>query len=64
MAGVAMASAEYGLTSPPTPWLTSLIGWFGEALTSILAGEQTVEAAMEDMQRQAEIALSAQELSE
>jgi multiple sugar transport system substrate-binding protein len=64
MADVARASADYGLTSPPTPWLTSLIAWFGEALSSILNGEQTVEAAMEGVQRQAEMALDAQRLTQ
>ena len=64
VADAALASAEYGLTSPPTPWLMDLFNWLGQALTSILTEEQTVEAAMQQVQRQAEAALAAQELGQ
>jgi len=64
VADAALYSAEYGLTSPPFPWLTELFTWLSQALTSILTGEQTVEAAMQDVQQQAEAALAAQELGQ
>jgi len=60
----ALASAEYGLTSPPTPWLMELFTWLNEALTSILTGEQTVEAAMQEVQQRAEAVLAAQEMGQ
>jgi len=64
VADAALASVEYGLTSPPTPWLTGLLDWLGQALTSILTGEQTVEAAMHEVQKKAESALAAQKLGQ
>ncbi len=62
VADAALASAEYGLTSPPTPWLMEVFTWLNEALTSILTGEQKVETAMQEVQRKAEAALAAQEV--
>jgi len=64
VADAALHSAEYGLTSAPSPWLMDLLTWFGQALTAILTGEQTVQAAMQEVQRQAEAALAAHELSQ
>lgn len=57
---VALASAEYGLTSPPIPWLMEVFDWLGQALTSILTDEKTVETAMQEVQQKAETALAAQ----
>jgi len=64
VADAALYSSECGLTSSPTPWLMEVFDWFSQALTAILTGEQTVEAAMQELQRQAEAALAAQELSQ
>ncbi|MEA3346388.1 MAG: sugar ABC transporter substrate-binding protein [Chloroflexota bacterium] len=61
VAETALASAEYGLTSPPTPWLMNLFEWLGQALTSILTKEQGIGEAMQQIQQKAEAALAAQE---
>ena len=61
VAEAALAGAEYGLSSPPTPWLMEVFTWLNEALTAILTGEQTVEAAMQKVQQRAEAVLAAQE---
>lgn len=59
VADAALASAEYGLAPPPTPWLMEILTWLNEALSSILTGEQTVETAMQEVQQKAERALAA-----
>jgi multiple sugar transport system substrate-binding protein len=64
VADAALASAEHGLTPPPTPWMGELLSWLGEALSAILTGEQTVEAAMQEVQQKAESALAAQAVAQ
>jgi multiple sugar transport system substrate-binding protein len=61
VANAALASAEFGIAPPPTPWLMDTLTWLNEALTSILSGEQTVAAAMQQVQQKAETTLAAQE---
>ena len=41
-----------------------IVTWLSQALTSVLTGEQTVEAAMRGVQEKAEAALAAQEIGQ
>jgi len=61
-ADAALASGEHGLTAPPIPWMEELLSWLSQALAAILAEEQTVEAAMQEVQQKAESALAAYEV--